>query len=34
SAQPMSTEKFVNMMVKQKNQNLAKTWADEKEKNK
>ena len=29
SAQPTSTEKFVTMMVKQKNQNLAETWENE-----
>jgi len=29
SAQPTSTEKFVTMIVKQKNQNLAETWENE-----
>ena len=33
SAQPTSTEKFVTMMVKQKNQNLAETWENEGKKN-
>ena len=28
-ARPMSTEKFVSTVMKQKNQNLAETWANE-----